>query len=490
LREALARVWKEHGVTAVVGGEAGIGKSRLVGELGAEAMKAGGRVLIGRAYETERILAFGVWVNAFRSGLVAEGVELAIALSPVWRAELARLLPEFGDEPRAAADYRRLFEAVVQLVVLLARDQPLVLVLEDLHWADDMSLRLFSFLCRRIKEMRVLAVGTVRDEELPNAPALSRVLTELGREPHVERIALSPLPRFETDKLVHNLVSARRNAEEVPRLAERVWATSEGNPFIAIEAIRAFLEEEAKGGPRASGLPQRVTDVIAGRLQRLTEPARQITALAAVIGQAFEFVLLARAAELNKNTVAKTLEDLVTRRILNSVGDRFDFSHERIREVAYRQLLRPRRQILHGRVAQALEAMYAGQLERYYTALAIHCREAEAWDKAVAYFRESGRQALSRSAYREATACFEHALGAVAHLPEGPEAAAIAIDLRFDLRNSLQPLGEVQRVLDHLREAERLANRLRGSSPVGLGLWLHLGQPLVDRRSGRRGPGR
>jgi DNA-binding SARP family transcriptional activator/tetratricopeptide (TPR) repeat protein len=471
LTHALADASRGHGTTVMVSGEAGIGKSRLVAELAAEGAKRGASVRIGRAYETEQILAFGPWVSALRSGSDADLVDPASRLSGVWQVELARLLPEFsqatGEASRPTDDHLRLFEAVLHLVSALAHDRPLLLVLEDLHWADEMSLRLFSFLGRRIEDVPVLVVGTVRDEEVPGAPTLPRVLTELRRLPHFMQISLSPLTRSEITRLLLRLGAGHLEAAEKERLCDRVWTLSEGNPFIVVEAVRAVLEGEVPGPPGTPGLPTQVTELIAGRLKRLTERSQQLVALASVVGQEFEFALLQCAAELDEDAVADAIEELVQRRILRSGGDRFDFSHDRIRKVAYYQILSPRRRILHGRVARAMEHLYGGRLEQHYTALAVHYREAEVWEKALTYFRESGQQALMRSAHREAAACFERALSAVEHLPQNRDIASLAIDLRFDLRNSLHPLGELQRVLEHLREAERLAAALGDQRQLG-----------------------
>jgi tetratricopeptide (TPR) repeat protein len=157
----------------------------------------------------------------------------------------------------------------------------------------------------------------------------------------------------------------------------------------------------------------------------------------------------------------------VRRRVLHGVGGRFDFTHDRIREVAYRQLLQPRRKILHLLVANALEGLNAGSLTLPHAALAGHYHAAEVWERALTHFRQAGAEAMRLSAYREAMTCFEQALEALAHLPETRETLEAGIDLRLDLRHALHPLGEGDRIRESLRDAEGLARKLDDRRRLG-----------------------
>ena len=172
------------GRVVMVIGEAGIGKTAIVQALVGDVGRRGGRILLGRSYESEQILPFGPWVDAFRTGRVTLDTDVLGQLPPVWRAELARLLPEIQAPglPSPSDDRGRLFESVAQLAERLAAVQPLVLLLEDLHWADEMSVRLLSFLGRRLDSWPVLIVGTAREEEMADAAPLRRTLEELRRE--------------------------------------------------------------------------------------------------------------------------------------------------------------------------------------------------------------------------------------------------------------------------------------------------------------------
>src|SRR5262249_54687375 len=172
------------------------------------------------------------------------------------------------------------------------------------------------------------------------------------------------------------------------------------------------------------------------------------------------FGLLQRAAGLGEPEAADGLEELVRRRVLHGVGDRFDFRHERIRDVVSAELPIPSRQLLHARVAAALEGLAAGDVLGHCAALGAHYRQAGTWDKAVVFLRQAGRQAIERCAYREAAALLEQAMTALGSLPESRPTLEQAFEIRLELRNALLPLGDYPAVLRHLRDAEMLAERL------------------------------
>jgi predicted ATPase len=394
LREVLNRAWEGHGQVVAVIGDAGVGKSRLLAEVAAEAVARGGRVLVGRCYEAEQILPFASWVDALRTGHVNGEKEVLESLNPLWRMELARLLPELGLPGRGPGqgpvDYRQLFESVAQLVRHLVLRQPVTLILEDLHWGDEMSLRLLSFVGRRLPTWPILVVGTAREEDLASAPILRRTLEDLARDRRLVELRLAPLSKEETLTLVRTLARAESNEAMMTGLAEQVWITSEGNPFAVVEIVRA-LPKGAVADPSAKlAVPRRVRDVIVRHLEALSERSRDLTTVAAVIGREFPFPLLWRAAGLEEHEAAELLEELVRRRILHNVGERFDFTHDRIREVAYGNLLRERRRVLHARIADSMETLYADRLAEQVERLAHHAARGELREKAVAYLRQAG----------------------------------------------------------------------------------------------------
>lgn len=462
LRNALTGAqWGSGGVIAIIG-EAGVGKSRLVAELARRAAEQDARVLLGRCYESEQILPFGPWVDALRAGQVVPDDPALLAIEPPWLAELARLFPEIAATglPPPTDDARRLFESVTRVIRALAARQPVLVVLEDVHWADEMTVRLLAFLGRRIATDRVLVAMTAREEELSDADALRRALAELRSERHFAERVLSPLSRPDTSSLVRSLIATGRESHTLAQLEEQVWVASEGNPFVVVETVRAFREGLTLQEPAGLSLPQRVQDVIAGRVERLSDRCRQLLAVAAVIGREFDFALLQRAGGFTNRETAESVEELVRRRMLHGVDEGFDITHDRIREVVYGGLLPPRQRLLHGDVAGALEALTAGALDPPAAALGMHYRHAEIWDRAVFYLRQAGSKATARSALHDARVWFEQALDALEALPDSPSTLEQAFAVRLELRPVLVLLGEPRRTRDRLREAEALAERL------------------------------
>jgi len=344
LRYALHDAAAGRGGAVAVIGEAGIGKTRLVEALALEAMEKSAAVMMGRAHESERILPFAPWVAAVRdAGLTLNGGPAG--LDAVWRDELARLFPELGPArvTADAEDYLRVFEALVQLFTRVAGTQPLVLVLEDLHWADELSVRLVGFCARRLARVPILLVLTTRDEELVGAPVLRHVLHELSYGGRLTEILLAPLLRPDVERLVTALAAGGRGEDRTDLIAA-AWALSDGNPLVVVETVRAGAE---------APLPPRVRELVARALDRLSERARQLLAVAAVMGEDMDFAILQRAAGLGELDAAEALEELVRRRIVRESGRRFEFAHARIREVALAQLLPPRRHALASRVTKA-----------------------------------------------------------------------------------------------------------------------------------------
>jgi len=438
-------------------GEAGIGKSRVIEEFHARALASGARVLIGRSYESAQIVPFAPWVDAMRRGGIADD-EVALGLEPMWRREVARLLPELADHGQDLAeapnDAGRVFEGVARLLDAFAARQPVVVLLEDVHYADEMSVRLLASLARGPRRAALALAASARDDELSGATLLRTVLGELARERRLEQLTLAPLSRAETFELTRHLVRVGTDAPTMAALAERLWAASGGHPFTIVETMAALDQASL---PSEAAIPERVRDVIVARLGRLTERARMVVDVAAVIGREFDFPLLRTAAALDDNEAATAVEELVRRRIFRFAGERFDFSHARIREVALAEILPPRRRILHGHVADALDALDEGRRDRDWAALASHCREAGLWTRAAVAFREAGRTASVRSAEREAAACFEAALGALGHAPESRSVLEDIVDINLELRNSLLVLAEIAGIPSCLAAAEAAA---------------------------------
>jgi DNA-binding SARP family transcriptional activator/tetratricopeptide (TPR) repeat protein len=465
LRRALTEARGGRGGAVAVLGEAGIGKTRLVDEMAHEASHQGFRLIAGRAHESERILPFGLWIGALRTSGVLVDREALEAIGTPWRRELARLFPELGTRGAARSgldDHLRIFEAVAELLTALARRRPVLIVLEDLHWADDTSLRLAAFLARRLARLCVCFAFTARGEELEDASLARAILGEIAREPGLAEIALPPLDRTATLELVNILVS-HLVVEAGGLLEEHVWRMSEGNPLAIVEAMRALHE---RGGMATETLPipEGVRRVVRERLDRVGPHARDVLGAAAVIGRDFDVELLHGAVGLQAGDVADAVEELVRRRILRQRGGHLDFSHDSLREIAYEGLLEPRRRLLHGAVADAVERYHARDLEPHRAALAEHCRRAQLWDRAAHHLRATAGQAADRGAYRDAVALLEDALRLLDRLAPRRAVLEQAIDMRLEASDLLHMLGDSPRGFEHLNSAERRATELDDES--------------------------
>jgi DNA-binding SARP family transcriptional activator/predicted ATPase len=446
LRALLGEARMGCGRVATVAGEAGIGKTRLVSALVADALGLGCRVLIGRCHESDSILPFGPWVDAFRAGAVSSDEGILAALHPSRRAELARLLPETGRDglPPTQDSALALFEGVAELVERVAAQQPLVILLEDVHWADEMSLRLLAFASRRIAGHPVLLIATARPEELADASMARRTLEDLGRSPGTAPIALSPLTAPDTAALVRALARVGDDTPAMARVEEQIWAMSEGNPFVVVEAMRS-LDAPGAGSdqPGSLALPGRVRDLVARHLDRIGARGQQVAAAAAVIGRPFDFALLRGASGLDEREAAEAVEEMVRHHVLEAMGSQLDFTHDRVRDVAYGRLLPLRRQLLHRAVAEAIEAASGAAndaQEDRVEQLAHHYTEAGLAGPAVAYWQRASARSSARSAYVETVAQCRKALELVSALPDGPARTQHEVLLQTTLAPALMAI--------------------------------------------------
>jgi DNA-binding SARP family transcriptional activator len=464
LRDALHEAAQERGRVVMVTGDAGIGKTSVVDAMAAEARRGGARVVLGRSYESEHILSFGPWVDALRNAAIATDTATLAALDPTSRAELTRLLPEasVAGLPVASGDIRRLFESVANLLVRLATVEPVLVILEDVHWADELSLRLLAFLTRRLRSDAVMFLVTARDDEPAASTSLAPMLEELRREPTFVTVTLPPLGERDTFALVRALARTGIEPETVANRSGRIWVASHGNPFVIAECVRA-VEQGAEPESGTLGLPAPVRQLIGGRLDRLGEGAALLVSVAAVIGREFDFDLLRHAAGVDERDASHGLEELVRRHILHGVGERFDFIHDRVRQVAYRRLLAPKRRVVHAAVGHALEALAAGDLTPQYHALAMHYREGGVWDRAARFLYLAGERSVAYAAYADAVMLFDAALEALdrEHPRSNP---SLELDILLELWTARFEAGSAAKGAAALSErAEAIATSLDDS---------------------------
>jgi DNA-binding SARP family transcriptional activator len=449
-------------IVAVLG-EAGIGKSLLIEEALAVAVARGYVVLQARAYETEQGLAFGLWVSALRSAGLIENPALIEALGAEWRDALNPLFRELPGRRRRGAveteNQLRLFEALARLVTTIAAAQPVVVVLEDLQWADATSLSLLAFIGRRLGA-RICIFGSARLEDTERGGPLATVLSELRSDGRLLEMTLAPLSRAETLELITSLTP--RTRDRLPQeLANRIWHMSEGNPFVITEAMRVAVRDRWPEVPADLTLPERVRQLILDRIDRLGSTARRLASAAAVVGGAFEYSLVRRAAGVADGEAAEGVEELLRRRVFRQIEEHFDFAHDRIREAVLGTLIGPQRRRLHVAVAAAIEETRAQDLDDHQATLAAHYEHGEDWLRAVDCLRQASMVTASRGAFREAAEMLERALTLTARLPRTQEALGRAVDVRVELWDRVLVFPDFRRGEECLLEAQQAAAELK-----------------------------
>jgi adenylate cyclase len=407
---------------------------------------------------------------------------------------LARLLPRLKnilpglppplDLPPAQAR-RQLFNCYRDFIARVAREQPLLLVLEDLHWSADSTLSLLDHLMQRLSDLPLLLVGTYRDAELNVTGGLAKTLDDLLRGRLATQVRLKGLPRDEVAAMLKSL-SGQSPPDAV---VSEIYAQTEGNPFFVEELFR-HLEEENRlydsAGQFRSVLgigeleaPPSVRLVVARRLARLTDLTQKMLATAAVIGRLFSFEILARASAANEDSILKCIEEAEKAGLLFSVAEspkaRFQFSHELVRQAVIGGLSAARRQRLHLEVADAIERTYSAALEDYCAELAHHYARSSNTEKTIEYLDRAGRQAIKRGALKEAELCLKQAIATLSTTPETPERINREFNLQFALWQVLAgtrgfTTDETVRAARHLRELgektgnpEQLINALRAA---------------------------
>jgi ATP/maltotriose-dependent transcriptional regulator MalT len=389
---------------AFIAGESGVGKSRMVAELAARTRDEGARVAIGECVELgDEELPYAPIVSVLRS-LAREHDPVLDELPPAARAELAALLPELGGEARADGEARqgqpRLFEALLTLLDLLGREQPLALVLEDIHWADRSTRAFLVFLAHSLWTERVLVIATYRSDELHRRHPLRPLLAELERDTRARRIELARLTRDELADLLADILGGDADDE----LVERLYTRSEGNPLFTEELLAARLDGRG-------GLPSTLRDALMVRIERLSEPAQALLrALSA--GRRLPHDVLAEASGLDGAEVRTAVREAADSNVI--VADdrgRYQFRHALLREVVHDDLLPGEHAELHLALARALEH----QAERGGDALiaagiAHHYLSAGAQREALSASVRAADAAERVHAHGEAASLLERAL--------------------------------------------------------------------------------
>ena len=429
LKAALDSSMSGRGRIVMLAGEPGIGKTRTATELAAHAKNLGAQVHWGWCYEGKGAPPYWPWVQAIRSYAEQRDASQTRTEMGPGAADIAEMVPELRAklpdlealpalEPEQARF--RLFDSTTTFLMNAAESQPMVLVLDDLHWADQPSLMLLEFLARQMAGYRLLVLGCYRDTELSRQHPLSETLAQLSREPIFQRQVLRGLSQDDTEQFLEEAAGTRLG----DRTVEAVYTQTEGNPFFMSEIIRLWSEQgdlthEGITGDGAIRIPEGVREVIGRRLNRLSSRCNEMLTTASVVGREFGFKLLnSIAGTASENELIEALEEALAARVVEELPDspeRYQFTHALIQETLSGELSAARRVRLHAKIGEALEELYGVDAENHAAELAHHFVQAEPVlgpEKLVRYSLLAGEQALVGYAYEEASAHFQQGIGA------------------------------------------------------------------------------
>jgi len=486
LRQALERAEGGHGQVISVVGEPGVGKSRLVWEFTHSQrtrhwlVLAGASVSYGKAttyFPVTEVLKSYLQIEPrdearkIREKLAGKVLSLDRALEPTLPVLLSLLDVSVNDPEWARLDppqrRQQTLDAFKRLVLRESQVQPVALLFEDLHWVDSETQAVLDRLVESLPAARVLLLVVYRPEYQHG----------WGTKPYYTQLRLESLEHGSAKQLLDTLLG---DDPGLLALKQLLTERTEGNPFFLEETVRALIDSEVLAGDRGAyrlakdvkriQVAPTIQAVLAARIDRLPAMPKRLLQCAAVVGKDVPFALLEAIAELSEADLHGGLAELQTAEFLHQTGIfpdlEYTFKHTLTHEVAYASILRLRRRDLHARIVEVMERLYPDPTP-HAEQLAHHASAGEEWKKAVLYFRQAGAKALARSAYRHAASHFEQALAALQHLQETLEVLEQAIDLRFDLRNSLHPVGELQSALAYLRDAGRFAHTLNDQRRLG-----------------------
>ena len=476
LKATLEDALSGRGRLITLAGEPGIGKTRTAEELATYASLRQAQVLWGRCYEGQGVPPYWPWVQAIRSYVRDQEPENLRSEMGAGAADIAEIVSDVKEripdlEPAPALDPQaaqfRLFDSVTSFLKSASHSRPLMLVLDDLQWADESSLLLLQFLARELTGSRLLVMGTYRDVELSRRHPLAETLAELTRERLFQRILLGGL----TQSDVGRFIELTSGMDPPSGLTEAVYAETEGNPLFVTEVVRLLVQEgeltsemvqEGKSLRQGSGqawtvrIPEGLREVIGRRLNRLSERCNQTLTIGAVIGRAFEIRQLQPLIEdMTADRALEVLEEALSARVIEELAEtvgRYQFTHALIQETLADELSLTRRVRLHSRIAEALESLYEADAESHASELAYHfaqAREVLGTDKLIECSLIAGQRALATYAYEEALDQFQRVLDA----KESDSTDAGGAAALFGLGRSQAALGRVEEAIPNFAKA-------------------------------------
>jgi tetratricopeptide (TPR) repeat protein len=488
LDQALELARGGHGQVLAVVGEPGMGKSRLIHEFVHSSRTEGCLILetnsasYGHAASYLPVIELlrhyyfkinlGDTAKSIREKVTGKILALDPALHDVIPPVLDLLDALDAGHPFQSLDplqhRQHTYQAITRLLLSENRVQPIVAVFEDLHWNDSLTLGLLNEIVVNARDARLLLLVTYRPE----------FQDEWKGRPNYRSMRLEPLESESLTKLLGSLLGSDAALENLKSLLHN---RAGGNPFFVEELVRALVDRGVLEGSRenyrikkpfsGNEIPPTVQAVLAARIDALQPVEKRLLQEASVIGHDIPLSLLHEVSSLDDDEIRGILSKLQVAEFLYPTqlfpDLQYSFKHALTHDVAYAGLRNERRREIHQRVVHAIEARYAGRINEQVERLADHALRGQLLDKAVIYLRQAGTKAADREAYPEAVILFEQALEALAQLPESVDTRRQAIDIRFDIRNVLQPLGDRERIALYLREAGQLADQIGDRHRMG-----------------------
>jgi eukaryotic-like serine/threonine-protein kinase len=480
LRNSLNHAVTQDGRLIMLAGEPGSGKTRMVEQLATYARLRGIQVLTGKCYEGEGAPAFWPWVQVIRAYVQDHSAEDLRAMMGPGVIDIAQIAPaireKLPDLPEApvlepAQARFRLFDSITTFLKHESRERPMLIVLDDLHWADKPSLLLLQFLSRELRETRLLVVGTYREQEVDQKHPLAEALGEMARQGPIERLQLSGLSEAE----VAQFIELTAGIDAPDRLAAAVYKTTEGNPFFVNEIVRLLVAEGQLSrtdlsGMFTLGIPRGVREVIGRRLDRLPPDCHRLLTLAAVVGRDFSFSVLAPLSGIGEERLLEALDEAVAARVVVEVpraAGQYSFAHALIRETLYDELTAARRVRLHKNVGEALEKTYAKSLDTHLPELAYHFHQAVAEgeasevSRAIHYAERAAKRATALLGYEDAAAAYERAIDALSRKRElTPRDEERQIQLTLSMGEAQIKAGNLAAARQTFQRAAELARKI------------------------------
>ena len=454
LLAALEGAANGRGQLVMLMGEPGIGKTRTARELATRAQERGVQVLWGWCYEGEGAPSYWPWVDSLRTYIQGTETELLRKQLGAGAAPIGEMIPEvleklnsMGPAPNMDPDQARfrLFDAVTGFLKKASEDSPVLLVRDDLHWADRPSLLLLEFVAQQLENSRIMVVGTYRDTEAPPESPLGETLARLARLASFQRQPITGLPPED----VGSFVQGETGITPPKALLSAIHAHTQGNPFFLGEVVRYLAElgrldeaPEDTAGAENLGIPQRVRDVIGQRLMRLTGACNLALTTASVIGRDFEFDLLAGLTDsASPEELLDLMDEAILARIIEDLPGgavRYQFRHALMQQTLIENISSGRKVRLHARIGEALEKSYGHDLGEHTAELAHHFTQAVPVlgnERMLRYTLLAGERALDSYAWEEAVEHFTRGLEAknVDPIGQAPADDAEAASLLFGL---------------------------------------------------------